>query len=233
MLSSLPSGYKALVIGASGALGSAFLTHLHNDPRCSVAMGLGRSSDPKLDLNDEDSIVQAAAQLKPLGPWHCIVVASGILHGAHGMPEKRLAQLHASQMEAVFRVNTFGPALALAHFAPLLDSKQRSLMAVLSAKVGSIEDNRLGGWYSYRASKAALNMMLKTAAIEVARTHPQAVLAALHPGTVDSSLSAPFRGAEIGRPALEAAEELLQVLNGLEAEHSGGFWSYSGERLPW
>ncbi len=105
----------------------------------------------------------------------------------------------------------------LAHFAPQLAKGERSLLAVLSAKVGSIGDNRLGGWYSYRASKAALNMLLKTAAIEVARTHPQAVLAALHPGTVDSALSAPFRGAQIGRPAPDAARDLLAVLDSTAA----------------
>ena len=104
---------------------------------------------------------------------------------------------------------------------------------MLSAKVGSIGDNRLGGWYSYRASKAALNMLLKTAAIEMARTHPQAVLAALHPGTVNSALSAPFRGAHIARPAQDAARELLTVLDGLQPPDSGGFWAYDGQRLPW
>jgi NAD(P)-dependent dehydrogenase (short-subunit alcohol dehydrogenase family) len=114
-----------------------------------------------------------------------------------------------------------------------LDKSQRSVMAVLSAKVGSIGDNRLGGWYSYRASKAALNMLLKTAAIEVQRTHPLAVLAALHPGTVDSALSAPFRGAEIGRPPTQAAAELLTVLDSLTPEQTGDFWAYDGQHLPW
>ncbi|HRM94642.1 MAG TPA: C-factor, partial [Alicycliphilus sp.] len=107
------------------------------------------------------------------------------------------------------------------------------VLAVLSAKVGSIGDNRLGGWYSYRASKAALNMLVKTASIEVARTHPQAVVAALHPGTVDSALSAPFRGAQIWRPARDAARDLLAVIDGLQPEDSGGFWAYDGQRLRW
>ena len=104
---------------------------------------------------------------------------------------------------------------------------------MLSAKVGSIGDNRLGGWYSYRASKAALNMLLKTASIEVARSHPQAVLVALHPGTVNSALSAPFKGAEIGRPAADAAGDLLRVLDGLGAQDTGSFYAYNGEQLPW
>ena len=121
----------------------------------------------------------------------------------------------------------------LAHFAPLLPTQGRCLLAVLSAKVGSIGDNRLGGWYSYRASKAALNMLVKTAAIEVARTHPQAVLVALHPGTVNSALSAPFNGAEIGRPAVDAAGDMLRVLDGLTPEETGRFYAYSGAPLPW
>jgi NAD(P)-dependent dehydrogenase (short-subunit alcohol dehydrogenase family) len=106
-------------------------------------------------------------------------------------------------------------------------------MATLSAKVGSIEDNRLGGWYSYRASKAALNMLIKTAAIELARTKPHIALIALHPGTVNSRLSQPFKGQQIGRPPLDAAQDMLNVLLSLSKEDSGTFISYSGERLPW
>ncbi|MGA0584850.1 MAG: SDR family NAD(P)-dependent oxidoreductase, partial [Castellaniella sp.] len=129
--------------------------------------------------------------------------------------------------------NTIGPALTMAHFAPQLARGERSVLAVLSAKVGSIGDNRLGGWYSYRASKAALNMVVKTAAIELARTHPRSIVAALHPGTVKSALSAPFRGAKARRPARDAARDLLAVIDGLQPEDSGGFWAYDGQRLPW
>lgn len=232
-LHSLPTDYRALVIGASGAIGSAFLAHLQADPRCALAVGLGRRTSPAVDFDDESSIARAARQLQAQGPWHCIVHAAGMLHGPLGLPEKRLAQLNYAQMEATFRANTLGPALVLAHFAPLLPRHERGLLAVLSAKVGSVGDNRLGGWYSYRASKAALNMLLKTASIEVARTHPHAVLAALHPGTVDSALSAPFNGATIGRPAADAAADMLRVLDGLAAEDTGSFYAYSGDRLPW
>ena len=153
--------------------------------------------------------------------------------GASGAIGSALAGLRAEHMAASFAVNTIGPALALAHFAPQLAQGERSVVAVLSAKVGSIGDNRLGGWYSYRASKAALNMVVKTAAIELARTHPQAVVAALHPGTVDSALSAPFRGTKIWRPARDAAHDLLTVIDGLQPQDSGGFWAYDGQRLPW
>ncbi|MFI8618820.1 SDR family NAD(P)-dependent oxidoreductase [Acidovorax sp. NPDC077693] len=232
-LQSLPKGYRAIVIGATGAIGSAFLAHLLADPRCALALGLGRHTSPAIDLDDEATIANAAQHLKAQGPWHCIIHAAGMLHGPHGLPEKRLGQMNYAQMEATFRANTFGPALVLAHFAPLLPKQERGLLAVLSAKVGSIGDNRLGGWYSYRASKSALNMLLKTASIEVARTHPQAVLVALHPGTVDSALSAPFNGAEIGRRASDAAGDMLRVMDGLEAGETGGFYGYGGELLPW
>ena len=166
------------------------------------------------------------------GPFQLIINAAGVLHGADFMPEKRLADLDQAQLLATFQVNTFGPALLLRHFSGLLD-RRRGVLAMLSAKVGSIGDNRLGGWYSYRASKAALNMLVRTAAIEVRRSQPNAVLLALHPGTVTSRLSQPFRGAELGRPAAAAAQDLLRVIDSLGPEASGGFYAYSGEALPW
>lgn len=232
-MQSLPTGYQALILGASGAIGGAIAAQLQTDPRCAQVLALSRQSTPAIDFDQPDSIAAAAEALRPQGPWHLIVVATGMLTGPTGGPEKRLAELNATHLAASFATNTIGPALVLAHFAPLLAKGERSLLAVLSAKVGSIGDNRLGGWYSYRASKAALNMLLKTAAIEMARTHPQAVLAALHPGTVNSALSAPFRGAEIGRPPTEAVRDLLAVLDTLQPADSGGFWAYDGQRLPW
>jgi NAD(P)-dependent dehydrogenase (short-subunit alcohol dehydrogenase family) len=234
-MKSLPEGFRALVIGAGGALGSAFVQLLNSEPRCASVDALGRHTDPPIDLTDGASIEAAALRLREQAassPWHLIIVATGVLHTAQVQPEKRLSDLSAAAMEEVFRINTFGPALLLRHFAPLLD-RQRSVMAVLSARVGSIGDNRLGGWYSYRASKAALNMMVKTAAIEMRRTHPGAVLTALHPGTVRSALSRPFRGDEIGREPLAAAADMLNALDGLGAEDSGCFLAYDGQRLPW
>ena len=232
-MQSLPSGYRALVIGASGAIGAAVAAELRADPNCARVLALGRASTPPVDFSETASIGEAAQAVLADGPWHLVIVATGMLQGPTGGPEKRLGDIDAQHMAASFAVNTIGPALALAHFVPQLVRGQRSVLAVLSAKVGSIGDNRLGGWYSYRASKAALNMVVKTAAIELARTHPQAVLAALHPGTVDSALSAPFGGARIGRPAGDAAGPLLAVLDRLRPEQSGGFWAYDGERLPW
>lgn len=231
-LHSFPDGFRALVLGASGGIGQAFVQALQAHPRCAAVLALHRRSQPALDLDNEASIAHAAQAIRASGPFHLVVHAAGVLHGAGFMPEKKLGDLNYAQLEATFRANTLGPALVLRHFTPLLD-RQRSVLALLSAKVGSIGDNRLGGWYSYRASKAALNMLVKTASIEVARTHPQAVLVALHPGTVDSALSAPFNGAQIGRPAQDAVADLLRVLDGLSPEASGGFYAYSGAHLPW
>jgi NAD(P)-dependent dehydrogenase (short-subunit alcohol dehydrogenase family) len=177
-------------------------------------------------------VAAAADALRALAPFHRVIVATGVLHTAVAQPEKRLADLRLSAMEEVFRLNTFGPALMLRYFAPLLD-RQGSVMALLSARVGSIGDNRLGGWYSYRASKAALNMMVRTAAIEMRRTHPGAVIVALHPGTVKSALSRPFRGDEIGRDPAQAAADMLTVLEALGPDDSGSFVAYDGQRIPW
>jgi NAD(P)-dependent dehydrogenase (short-subunit alcohol dehydrogenase family) len=232
-VNSLPEGYRALVIGATGAIGSAIARQLRGDPRCAQVLELSRTSQPPVDFDKEESIAAAADRLFIPGPLHCIVNAAGILHGAHGMPERRLAEMNYAHMQTVFRANTMGPAMVLAHFSPLLARREHSVFATLSAKVGSIGDNRLGGWYSYRASKAALNMVVKTAAIEVARTHPKAVLCALHPGTVNSALSAPFNGSQIGREPDVAATEILKVMDGLAPPDSGGFFAYDGQRLPW
>ena len=230
---SFPSGYRALILGGSGALGHAVAEQLQSDPSCAKVLTLSRSSTPAVDFNTPSSIEQAAQAVREHGPWNLLFIATGMLHGATGTPEKRLSDLNAEHMAASFAINTIGPALALAHFTPQLARTQRCVVAVLSAKVGSIGDNRLGGWYSYRAAKAGLNMVIKTAAIELARTQPQAIVAALHPGTVNSALSAPFKGAQIGRAADAAAFDLLQLINHLQVEDSGSFWAYNGQRLPW
>lgn len=231
-MNSFPEGFRALVIGASGGLGQAFVQALHANPRCAEVVGVHRHSAPRIDFDDQASVADAARVLASGGKFHLIINAAGLLHNADFMPEKKLADLSYAQLEATFRANTFGPALVLRHFSPLLDA-ERGVLAVISAKVGSIEDNRLGGWYSYRASKAALNMLLKTAAIELKRSKPKAVLVSLHPGTVNTGLSKPFKGEQIGRPALLAAQEMLAVLDGLSAADTGSFVAYDGERLPW
>ena len=230
-MNSFGDGYRALVIGASGALGSAFCELLNQDPRCAYVRQLGRSTVPSLNLEDADSIAMAACELAQEAPYQLILHAAGLLHRDKIKPEKSYSAIEADTLQAIFQVNTIGPALVLRHFLPLLDP--RGAMAMLSAKVGSIGDNRLGGWYSYRASKAALNMMIKTAAIELARTRPQTRLLSLHPGTVISGLSQPFRGASEARPASMAAYELLSLIDRLAPADSGNFFSYNGERLPW
>ncbi|QWD87410.1 SDR family oxidoreductase [Polynucleobacter paludilacus] len=224
--------FNALVIGSSGSIGSALMDLLQNHPLCEKVIGIHRQSLPSINYQDVDSIADAANGLASQGPFQLIINSIGVLHGEHFSPEKRLDDLTADSFSTLLNTNTVGPALTLKHFVKLLDP-QHSVMATLSAKVGSIEDNRLGGWYSYRASKAALNMIIKTAAIELARTKPNTALIALHPGTVQSRLSKPFGGEVKGRPALEAASDMLNVLLALEKSDSGSFLSYSGEKLPW
>jgi len=231
-MQSFPEGFRALVLGASGGIGLAFYQHLNSNPRCALVLGIDRHSQPSLDLCDEMSIAEAALTLRDQGPFHLIINACGLLHTPDWMPEKKLADVHFAQLMASFQINTFGPAMLLRHFTPLLD-RQHGTMALLSAKVGSIGDNRLGGWYSYRASKAALNMLIKTAAIELARTQPKNVLLALHPGTVTTRLSAPFKGSSKARPAAVAVTEMLTLIDQLGPTASGGFYAYNGEQLPW
>ncbi|MEI8076381.1 MAG: SDR family NAD(P)-dependent oxidoreductase [Betaproteobacteria bacterium] len=228
----LPPSFRALVIGSSGTIGSAFVELLQADKACIEVVGIHRHSEYPIDYRNPETIEAAAKALSLGGPFQLIINTIGVLHSKDWMPEKKLADLNSEQLMDLMKINAIGPALTIQHFSTLLDP-QHSVMATLSAKVGSIEDNRLGGWYSYRASKAALNMLIKTAAIELARTKPNTGLIALHPGTVNSRLSQPFRGEQIGRPALDAAADMLKVIQNLGKEDSGCFLSYSGEKLPW
>ena len=230
-LHSFPKDFRALVIGASGGIGQALVQCLQEFENCGTVLGISRSSHPAIDFDDEKSIELAAKALAGQGPFHLIINAIGILQSDQFSPEKKIEQLSYAQMECMFRINTMGPAIVVQQFMPLMAS-ERSVMAILSAKVGSITDNRLGGWYSYRASKAALNMMVKTAAIECKRKLPSAVIVALHPGTVDTALSAPFKGAQLGRKARDAALDMLHTLDQLQADQSGGLIAYDGEQLP-
>lgn len=240
-------GSLAVVIGASGGVGAALFDGLQaGQLPCDVGaqavtqvLALSRRSQPALDLLDEPSISQAAqwvrAQSQDAGrPVRLVIDATGWLHGDGWSPEKALRQVDAAHMAHAFAVNAIGPALLMKHFLPLLPREGRAVFATLSAKVGSIGDNRLGGWHSYRAAKAALNQLVRTAAIELARTHPHAVCVAVHPGTVDTPLSAPFsRSGLTVRPPAEAASRLLAVLAGLAPERSGHFIDHTGADLPW
>lgn len=228
----LPTPFRALVIGSSGTIGMAFMDLLQANPSCSEVIGIHRNSEFPIDYQNVDSIETCAIALSKAAPFQLIINAIGVLHTDQWMPEKRLDDLNVEQLMELMKVNAIGPALTIRHFAKLLDPKN-SIMVTLSAKVGSIEDNRLGGWYSYRASKAALNMLVKTTSIEWGRTKPNTALIAMHPGTVSSRLSKPFRGEQIGRPATQAATEMFNVIENLKKEDSGSFISYSGEKLPW
>ena len=232
-MNSLPAGFRALVFGAGGAIGGAFAEVLRARPGCAGVVALGRHTAPAVDLEDEASLAAAAAALRDEAPFHLIVNATGALHLGGKPPEKRLADLDPATLARGFAVNAIGPAMLLKHFAALLPLKERCLFASLSARVGSIGDNRKGGWYSYRAAKAAQNMLLRTASIEIARSRPLAVVAALHPGTVRSRLSAAIIGdAEALDPA-DSATRLLAVLDGLEAGQTGGFFAYDGRPIEW
>jgi len=228
----LPNPFRALIIGSSGTIGLAFVELLQSNPSCSEVVGVHRHSEYPIDYQDPTSIESCASSLSVQEPFQLIINTIGVLHSSDWMPEKKLDDLNAEQLMELLKINTIGPALTIRHFSKLLDRKH-GIMVTLSAKVGSIEDNRLGGWYSYRASKAALNMLIKTASIELARTKPNIALIAMHPGTVNSRLSKPFRGEQIGRPPLDAVTDMFTVIENLTIEDSGSFLSYSGEKLPW
>ncbi|WP_171981972.1 SDR family NAD(P)-dependent oxidoreductase [Brevundimonas sp. LM2] len=227
---------SAVVIGASGGIGAAVADAFQASGAFGVVHRFARSlaGEQHIDLEDEPTIAAAAARVAE-GPKPALVfVATGVLH--HGQePERSYRTLSAEHLMRDYRVNTVGPALVARHFLPLMPRDRRAVFAALSARVGSIGDNRLGGWHSYRASKAALNMILANLAIELARSHPQAVVAGLHPGTVDTGLSQPFqRGVTPGKlftPAY-SAERLLAVLDGLTPADSGGVFAWDGARIP-
>ncbi|TRW18345.1 SDR family NAD(P)-dependent oxidoreductase [Glacieibacterium frigidum] len=211
---------RAVVVGASGGIGGALVEAL---ALRGEVTGLTRAD---LDLTDPASITSAAARIDR--PLDLVIVATGSL----GAPEKALRDLDATRLADQFAVNAIGPALVAQAFLPKLRTDRRTGFAVLSARVGSIADNRLGGWHAYRASKAALNQLVRTMAIEHARRCPLGVCVALHPGTVDTGLSAPFqRGVrELFTPAV-AAGHLLTVLDGLQPADTGGFFAWDGSAI--
>jgi len=230
-MDSFPQGYRALVIGASGGIGSAFVRRLKADPRCACVTGLSRRADG-LDVTDEGSIADAAARLGDSRFELILCAIGGLVIGGNG-PEKTIRALAPQAMAAQFALNAIGPALLLKHFAPKLARPQRSVFACLSARVGSIGDNRLGGWISYRAAKAALNQIVRTAAIEIGRSQPQAVVAALHPGTVETSLSDAYSKGRDRLTPDDSAARMLAVLDGLSPADSGSFFAYDGTPVEW
>ena len=219
---------RALVIGASGGIGRALVANLLASGE--QVIGLSRSADA-LDVTDEASIIKALATLD--GQFDTIIVATGALEIAAFKPEKSLRALDPLAMSAQFALNAIGPALVLKHALRFLPKDRPAHFAALSARVASIGDNALGGWYSYRAAKAALNQLIHSAAIEVARSHPQAIVALLHPGTVATGFGAAYIGNHPTVLPDQAAANVLGVLGALTPAETGGFFDWAGKRISW
>lgn len=218
---------RSLVIGASGGIGAALAAELA--PRGEV-VGLSRRGDG-LEVTDEASVAAVLGRLT--GSFDLVMIATGALEiGAH-RPEKTLRALEPEALAAQFAVNAVGPVLVLKHVLRLLPRDRVARVGVLSARVGSIGDNRLGGWYSYRAAKAALNQLVHTAAIEIARSHRHAVIACLHPGTVATPFTAAYAGSHPTVAPGVAAANLIRVIEGLGPEDTGSFHDWQGEAVPW
>ncbi|QQE66501.1 cell-cell signaling protein [Leptolyngbya sp. BL0902] len=245
---------NALIVGASQGIGLGFVQQLVADGRFERVYGTYRRPETagalmalaeehahltplEMDVTAEDSIAQSVAALQATEPrLHLVVYCVGLLHDGEFQPEKSVRQLTSDQLIRSFQVNAVGAALLTKHLFPLLKHDQPSVFGAISAKVGSIGDNRLGGWYGYRASKAALNMLIKTASLEYARKSPHTIFALLHPGTTDTRLSQPFqRGVAPEKlfPVSRTVTQLMTVIDGLEPTDSGEFFSWDGSRLPW
>lgn len=219
---------RVLLIGASGGIGKALGDALA--ARGDAVTGLSRSSDG-LDLMDEAAVDRVLSAQE--GPFDALIVATGALEIDGAEPEKTIRAVTRKAMLDQFALNAVGPALVLRHAARLLPRDRRALCVVLSARVGSIGDNRLGGWVSYRSAKAAVNQIVHTAAIELSRSHPQSICVALHPGTVETPFTEKYVGRHPAVPPGDAAENLLNVMEGLKPEDSGGFYDWAGKAVPW
>jgi NAD(P)-dependent dehydrogenase (short-subunit alcohol dehydrogenase family) len=228
---------SAVIIGASGGIGAALEAALIEERAFDVVHGFARSrTGPQyIDLLDERSIAAAAAHVASGPAPTLVIVATGLLHAPGHGPEKALRDLDADWLAQVYAVNAIGPTLIAKHFLPIMPRTGRTVFAALSARVGSIGDNRLGGWHSYRASKAALNMLVCNLAIEERRRNDRAIVVTLHPGTVDTALSRPFQ-ANVQASRLfdpeRAALQLLDVVEGLKISDSGKLFDFQGEVIP-
>jgi NAD(P)-dependent dehydrogenase (short-subunit alcohol dehydrogenase family) len=226
----------AAVVGAGGGIGQAFVAALRNDAQFARVHAFSRGGGDHIgimDPTDEASIATAVAGVE--APVHCLIVTTGMLHDAAQTPEKSWRALDGATLARSFAINSIAPLMVIKAFLPLIPKDERAEIAVLSARVGSISDNRTGGWHGYRASKAALNQLVKTISIELARSHPHLVCVALHPGTVDTGMSAPFqRGVAADKlftPAY-SVERMLAVLDGLTPEQTGGVFAWDGAAIP-
>jgi NAD(P)-dependent dehydrogenase (short-subunit alcohol dehydrogenase family) len=244
MLDSFPDNMRAVIFGASGGLGGTLVDHLVASNKVAQIYAGSRSPVPHssgkvipfaFDLEDEDSIAATAQIAGAGGSLHLIFVATGILSGDMLKPEKSWSTQDPEFYAKAFAINTTGPALIGKHFLPQLSRTDKSVFAALSARVGSISDNRLGGWHAYRASKAALNMIVRNFALELAHRNKSAIAVTLHPGTVDTHLSAPFQSgvkAEKLFTPTYSALQMLKVINDLTVESSGNLYAWDGAHIP-
>ena len=243
MFDSLGQNLRVVVIGASGGIGAALVESLvasNQVERVHALSRQGRSHpSPKVanltfDFTDEGSIEAAAQALAEVGPLDIVIIATGLLQGGGISPEKNLRALSYNGFEKSFMINTIGPAMTARYFLPLMRRDGKAVFAALSARVGSISDNRIGGWYAYRSSKTALNMVLKTLSIEMKRRFKDLVIIGLHPGTVDTELSKPFQGnvpdGKLFTPDF-SAEKLLSVIDKVSPEDSGNLLDWAGETV--
>jgi NAD(P)-dependent dehydrogenase (short-subunit alcohol dehydrogenase family) len=242
-LESLADGYRAVIFGASGGIGAAFVQQLRADARCArIYAGARKSASVAgdgvtafgFDLMAEDSIAAAAQAIAADGPIDLVIVATGMLHSPSQQPEKTIRAVSAAALMTSYAINAVGPLLIAKHMLPLLAKERKAVFGALSARVSSISDNRSGGWHAYRASKAALNMLIRNAAIEARARNREAVLVGLHPGTVDTGMSRPFQAGvpadKLFTPAF-AAQSLLGVIDGLTPADSGGLFAWDGQAI--
>ena len=228
-----PDNFHALVVGSSGSIGGAFYDYLEQSPGCGQVLAISRSETDAFDLETPESIRHVSNRLHEHAPFHFIIDATGALTIDGTGPEKALARLDAQALQRQFMVNTIGPSLLLKQLLPLMASGD-AIYAKLSARVGSITDNQKGGWYGYRASKAAFNMVLQTAAIEFQRKNPKLRVVALQPGTVRSKLSEPFQTnvRQLLEPG-EAVAGMMRAMMRLAPKSGAHFIDHQGNEIPW
>ncbi|MEH2307858.1 SDR family NAD(P)-dependent oxidoreductase [Nostoc sp.] len=246
---------NALIVGASQGIGIGFVKRLLQDEKIAKVFATSRQLELatdlialvdehsgrliclEMDITDELQIVETIQKIHTqVDKLHLVVNCVGLLHEDTLQPEKSLRQINSENLLRYFQINSIGAVLLAKHLLPLLRHRERSVFASISAKLGSIGDNKLGGWYGYRASKAALNMLMRTAAIEYKRSCPKALIVTLHPGTTDTRLSRPFQGnvpAEKLFSVERTVTQLLAVIEQLQEGDSGQFFSWDGSRLPW
>ena len=224
----------AIVFGNSGGIGASLFNQLKIDPAYKEVYGFSRNSNPKIDIFNEDSFKTISNKIKEKNlKIKLLINAVGYLHDSEHKPEKKFEDINLEYIKKSFSVNTIPTALIIKYFVPLMNINENSIIATLSARVGSISDNYLGGWYSYRSSKAALNQLIKTASIELKRRNKNLIIVAIHPGTVSTKLSKPFLGKKSYQTSEEAASKIMDVLRNLNHQDSGYLLDYNKNIIPY